>query len=472
MIYVILITYLAITFGSGFYLGRKTQNDSEGYFMANRNLGIFRLFLTLIATNFSAFFFLGFAGEGYKIGYVFYAMVAFGTSIAAVGFYLIGQRAWSLGKKHGYVTPVEMVGGLTGHEPTRLIFLFIFLFFMIPYVSIQPIGAGLILENLTNGEISYEFGVIGMTLFIILHIIFGGMKGVVSLDVKNGILMLGLMLTALLVIAFQLGGISAAHEQLLAEQPELFFPEGKGRVISPKKWISNMILFGCSVAMLPQLFSRFLISKSSKILQKSTLLYTIIPIFLFLLPVMIGMMGNINFPGLEAKEPDKILTMMLMEHTPSWFAAVILTGALAAFISTMDSVLLALATMTSRDLLKPIFKISDERKQVLGAKISIIVFALISLFIAFKKPDTIFQIGKLSLAGMAILFPVALMILRKNILRPIFYFFAVLFGELTLIGTSMDWFSIPCFEGWSPVIPGMAVACLILMLGGVQHKLK
>ncbi len=465
MIYAILFTYLAITFGTGFFLGRKNQNDSEGYFMANRNLGTFKLFLTLIATNFSAFFFLGFAGEGYKIGYAYYAMTALGTSLAAIGFYLIGQRAWSLGKEHGYITPVEMIGGQTNHEPTRILYLLCMLFFMFPYLAIQPIGAGLILENLTDGVITYEMGVIGMTLFIILHIIFGGMKGVVMLDVKNGILMLIFMTTALIVIAWQLGGITEVHQKLLLEEPELFSPTGKGNFFDAKKWISFMLLFGCSVSILPQLFSRFLISKNSKILQKSTLLYTIIPIFLFLLPVMIGMMGNLDFPGLEGKASDKILTKMLILHTPEWFAALILTGALAAFISTMDSVLLALATITSRDLLKPIFGIDSEKGQIFGARVSIVIFAAISLVIAFYQPASIFAIGKLALSGMAVLFPTVLMILRKNVLKPIFYFLAMLLGEFTLIGTSMKWFSLPFFDGWLPVIPGMFVACVVLLIG-------
>lgn len=468
MVYIILITYFALTFGGGFLLGRKPM-DSESYFMSNRDLNTFRLFLTLIATNFSALFFLGFAAEGYRVGYSYYAMVAIGTSLAGVGFYLIGQRAWSLGKEHGYITPVEIIGALTNHEPTRLAFLFTFLFFMFPYVAIQPIGAGLILENLTDGAIPYNWGVVFMTLFIILHIILGGMRGVVSLDVKNGILMLSLMVAAVGVILFQLGGISEVHATLLQNDPDLFSPKGKNDHFTPKKWFSFMILFGCSVAMLPQLFSRFLISKSSKILQRSTLLYTIIPIFLFILPVMIGMMGTINFPGLEEKKTDGILTQMLIFHTPKWFAALILTGALAAFVSTMDSVLLALATITSRDLLAPL-GITSERGQIFGAKCSIVVFAMISLAIAFNPPDTIFQIGKLALSGMAVLFPVALLILRKNALRPIFYFFAVILGEFVLLGVSLKWFAMPGFDGWLPVVPGFAVACLVLLIGAFFPK--
>ena len=67
------------------------------------------LFLTLIATNFSAFFFLGFAGEGYRKGYAYYPMMALGTSFAAISFFIIGNKAWKLGKEKGYITPVEMI---------------------------------------------------------------------------------------------------------------------------------------------------------------------------------------------------------------------------------------------------------------------------------------------------------------------------------------------------------------------------
>ena len=394
-------------------------------------------------------------------------MVALGTSFAAVTFYLIGQRAWTLGKEKGYITSVEMIGGETNHEPTRLIFLISLLLFIIPYVSIQPIGAGIILENLTGGTVSYGMGVVGMTIFIILHIIFGGMKGVVMLDVKNGILMLTLMTAALFVIAWQMGGIAEVNEKLLIQEPEMFYPSGKNGFFDAKKWLSFMLLFGCSVVILPQLFTRFMISKSPETLQRSTLLYTIIPIFLFLLPVMIGMMGNLDFPGLVEKQPDDIddiLSKMLIKHTPEWFAALILTGALAAFISTMDSVLLALATIVSRDFLKPVLKIESEKGQILGAKISIVVFAILSLFFAFAKPSTIFDLGKLTLSAMAVLFPTVLIILRFNVIPPIFYFLSILLGEFVLIGNSM-WFTIPFFDGWLPIVPAFCVASIILGIG-------
>ena len=64
MIYLILIAYIAIVF-LGSLSGTSTNAKSpEGYFLANRGLGTLALFFTILATNFSAFYFLGFAGEG------------------------------------------------------------------------------------------------------------------------------------------------------------------------------------------------------------------------------------------------------------------------------------------------------------------------------------------------------------------------------------------------------------------------
>jgi len=69
MIYAILIGYLAFTFW-GSLLGVKTKNDSpESYFLADRSLTTVALFFTILATNFSAFYFLGFAGAGYRTGF-------------------------------------------------------------------------------------------------------------------------------------------------------------------------------------------------------------------------------------------------------------------------------------------------------------------------------------------------------------------------------------------------------------------
>ncbi|MCH8905297.1 MAG: sodium:solute symporter family protein, partial [Bacteroidetes bacterium] len=130
---------------------RRSSKNSEEYFLANRGVGAFVLFFTFIATNFSAFFFLGFAGAGYRFGYPFYAMMAFGTAFAALSFYIIGFRSWKLGKKKGYITPAEMIGDLSGSKILKVLYLLVMVGFTLPYLALQPIGAGYLVETLTGG---------------------------------------------------------------------------------------------------------------------------------------------------------------------------------------------------------------------------------------------------------------------------------------------------------------------------------
>ena len=126
--------------------------------MANRNLGTIALFFTIIATNFSAFFFLGFAGEGYRIDYPYYAIMAFRTAFACLSFVFIGQPVRKLGQAKKYITPGELVYGQTGSRTLQWLFAAVMVIFTFPYLALQLIGAGYLLESMTGGEVPYLLG--------------------------------------------------------------------------------------------------------------------------------------------------------------------------------------------------------------------------------------------------------------------------------------------------------------------------
>ena len=466
MIYFILIGYILLTILVGFVFTKRPDNNPESYFLSDRNLKTFSLFFTLIATNFSAFFFLGFAGEGYRIGYAYYPMMALGTSFAALSFYMIGNVAWKLSKAKGYITPIEVMRGVSKSDAFANVYLIIMVVFMLPYLAVQPIGAGLILENISGGSISYTWGVILMTIFIVTYILIGGMKSVISMDIKNGILLLSFMLIAVIAIVHSLGGLTAMGTQLLEKVPEVYSPQGINNYFSPVKWISFMILWLTCLPMFPQIFTRFMISKDLKSFKQSTFLYTLIPPFLFLIPVMIGVMGHLTFPDIVGKDSDRILPMMLSAHVPEWLAALILFGALAAFISTVDSVLLALGTIGTRDIyLKYINPNAGKAKQVRIGKYILVFLAIISLLIALVRPASIFTIVTMTFSGSAILFPVTLAYFYWNGIRPKVAVAALVLGELVMISFTLGWLDKVWLGEMLPVVPGILVTTLILLIG-------
>ena len=466
MVYLILLTYIGITFlGSLIGVKEKTQTP-EGYFLANRNLGTVSLFFTILATNFSAFYFLGFAGEGYRIGYVHYIIMAFGTAFACLSFYLIGTKVWRLGKQHAYITPAELIYDQTKSRPLQYLFAGIMVIFTFPYLALQIVGAGYILENITQGEVPYFLGATILTIFTIVYVFIGGMHSVARTDLKQGILMIILMLSAVFMISNALGGLTAANELVFELKPELFAREGNNLKYPPQKWFSFLIFWLFCIPMFPQIFMRFYIARDLKHLKQSAWLYAFIPLLISILPIIIGVLGHITFPDLSPKAADQILPLMLVEHCPEWFAALVMTGALAAFMSTLDSQLLALSTIATRDFYLVWAKKSPSLKeQVRMGKIWVVLFAIVGLAIAYQPFDTIFDMGKLAFAGLAVLFPVAFSVLRLGGVNPPFAIAAILIGEALLIGFFYNWLPNKLLFGFESFILILLIGFIIVIIG-------
>jgi SSS family solute:Na+ symporter len=459
VVYITISAYLLITLLIGFIGYRSANNTPEDYFLAGRKMGPFLLFFTFIATNFSAFFFLGFSGEGYRIGYSYYVMMAFGTIFAALSFYFIGYKTWLLGKQNGYVTPVEMIGGLSGSQPLKLLYLGVMLFFTLPYLALQPIGAGYILTNLTSGAIPYFTGASVLTGFIVIYVFSGGMRSVAITDLMQGLLMFTLMGAAVWVIAKDLGGLESANKAVFEVQPALFSREGLGNYFTPKKWFSLLILWTFCVPMFPQMFMRFFVPKDVKALKISTFLYALIPTILFICPVIIGVLAHLSFPGLEGKEADQVLPMMLMKHAPEWLAALIMVGALAAFMSTLDSQLLALSTLFTRDLYLPFINSkAGLKKQVMVGRAMVVLAAGAGLAIAYQPPDTLFVIAKETFTGFSVLFPTTLALLHHKKVPVMGCITSIVLGEGILAADYMGIIPEQLFLGFDPIVIIMTTA--------------
>nr|MDJ0725337.1 sodium:solute symporter family protein [Prochloraceae cyanobacterium] len=188
--YLAIAGYLCLALGVGLVSYKKQKNTPDDYFLAGRNINPIVLFFTLMATNFSAFTFLGFSGAGYRIGISYYAMISFGTALVALSFYAIGYKVWLLGKEKGFITPSELIGDRFNNQILKILFMAVMVIFTLPYLTLQPIGAGYLLENLTNGQIPYFVGASFLTLTIVLYVFMGGMRSVALTDVLQGILML------------------------------------------------------------------------------------------------------------------------------------------------------------------------------------------------------------------------------------------------------------------------------------------
>ena len=465
---IILTIYLAISIGIGIY-GRSKEDSSEDYFVASRKINPWILFCTLAATNFSAFFFLGFSGSSYRAGWGFYGIMAMGTSLVGLSILLLGLPIHKLGKEKGYMTPPELISGETNSKYLGWIYGLVLVIFTLPYLATQPMGAGILLETLSNGEIPYFTGACLLTLVMVSYLILGGMKSSALTDVFQGTLMFIILI--IFVFTFfmndEIGGFSKGGEKLWDNSPEKFVREGN---FTWQVIFSYTILWPITVPMFPQLFSRFYIAEDDKAIRTAAWLYpTIVPI-LFLFPVIIGVYGNIeDFDHvLSKKESDNILPLLLTEYAPLWAAALVSIGAMAAFMSTADSQILAMSSIITKDALSSNQIIEPENEKKTGRAL-VIILAIIGLFLAYDPPDTIFDIVSQAFTGLAVLFPTTVAVLYWNRVRANSCIISIIAGEV-LVGWSYwssktgntipEWFT----QGFHFSTPVILITILVLWI--------
>jgi len=210
-------------------------------------------------------------------------------------------------------------------------------------------------------------------------------------------------------------------------KPEKFIREGN---FTWQIIFSYTILWPITVPMFPQLFSRFYIAENDKAIRTAAWLYpTVVPI-LFLFPVIIGVYGNIvDFDRvLTRSESDNILPLVLTEYAPLWAGAIVCVGAIAAFMSTADSQILAMSTIITKDGLPAATDIKKENEKQIG-RLLIIVLAIIGLILAYDPPDTIFDIVSQAFTGLAVLFPTTVAVLYWKRVRANSCIISIIAGE-------------------------------------------
>ena len=456
----IIAGYLAAVTLVGFLARRRSRPGQEDFFLAGRSLGPVLLLLTLAATNFSAFTVFGFAGAGYRIGYAYFPIMAFGTGFMALTFLFVGIPIWRAGRRLGAVSPPELIWHRFRNKPLRIAYLSVMVLFTVPYLAIQPMGAGYALNGLLG--IPYELGAVLVTVVVVGYVLLGGFRGVVWTDALQGVLMLAAMVVIFLAVSKALGGYDHANKVVFGRNPRLFIRPGGGAQLTVLVWFSYMALWFLCDPMFPQLFQRFLAAKNAKSLRFSAVVYPLLTGVLFFLPIATGVMGRAVFPKLYGTETDKILPKLVGELLPGWLGALAIAAGLTALMSTMDSQLLTLGSMFSRDvrdMVKP-----KRAKFLLNERLVVVVLALAGLALALRPWNTILEIATETFTGLAVLFPVTVAAIYWRRTNPWAAFASIVTGESLLVLYHFK--LLPTF-GFLPVIPVVLASSVVLGAGSL-----
>jgi len=395
----IVLAYLGVTLFIGILFRRKAQQNEEEFFLAGRNVSSLFLFFTLAASNFSAFTMFGFSGAGYRIGYAFYPVMGFWTGFMALSLFILGKRILLLSKERHYVTPSDYIMDRYRSGFLKKLTSLIMIVFTLPYLALQAIAGGASLMSLTG--LPYLAGSLLVTVFVILYVSLGGLRSIIWTDFIQGLMMLVFAAAAFFIIIRGAGGFAESQRNVFAEVPEFFSRPGGGGAMGRGVWFSYMILWFFGVPLSPHMFQRFIAAKDQKSLKQAVVFYPLITTFLFFLTVSIGVIGRGVIPGLPAQESDTIFPLLLGRFAGTALSTLLLTGTLAALMSTMDSQLLTMTSMISRD-----FRKTDAPGKVKRERLIVIILGAAGFLISIRPPETILSfINATTFNGLSVLAP-------------------------------------------------------------------
>ena len=397
--YTVLVLYLGIMAFIGWYAGRKTNNIGD-FFVLSGKAGVVVSGIAYFSTQFSMGTFLGTPGTIYGVGYAGMAISVPGAVFCMIlPALLIGRKLITLGHKYGFLTMADYLTDRYHSKNMSGVLGVMMLFFLVPMMGAQIIGAGVIVHVFTG--LPEWVGVVGMGIIVILYCMTGGMKGAMMTDVIQGSLMIATAVVTFIVSIVMGGGFSNINHTLQSmNEAYLTFPGANG-YMPWTYYISNIVLWSFFTMGQPHLFTKFFAMKDHKTMFKAILLGTAGMFFSATLIEWAGVNGIASIQNIE--KADQIIPMILQRGMNPFLASIFIAGIVAAGMSTIDGILVTTTGAVTRDIYQKIINknATDEAVMKLSKVVTVIIGIIVLCFGVFQ-PGSIFEINLFAFSGMAI----------------------------------------------------------------------
>ena len=397
--YTVLVLYLGIMAFIGWYAGRKTNSIGD-FFVLSGKAGVLVSGIAYFSTQFSMGTFLGTPGTIYGVGYAGMAISVPGAVFCMIlPALLIGRKLITLGHKYGFLTMADYLTDRYHSKNMSGVLGVMMLFFLVPMMGAQIIGAGVIVHVFTG--LPEWVGVVGMGIIVILYCMSGGMKGAMMTDVIQGSLMIATAVVTFIVSVVMGGGFSNINHTLQSmNEAYLTFPGANG-YMPWTYYVSNIVLWSFFTMGQPHLFTKFFAMKDHKTMFKAILLGTAGMFFSATLIEWAGVNGIASIQNIE--KADQIIPMILQRGMNPFLASIFIAGIVAAGMSTIDGILVTTTGAVTRDIYQKIINkdATDEAVMKLSKVVTVIIGIIVICFGVFQ-PGSIFEINLFAFSGMAI----------------------------------------------------------------------
>ena len=424
---IVIVLYLAMMILIGVIFS-KGNDDAGDFYLGGRKLGPFVAAMSAEASDMSSWLLLGIPGLAYLSGMADATWTIIGLAIGTyLNWLFVATR---LRKKTEELGTITIPGYFAARykDDKKLITLIsaiIIVIFFIPYVASGFAACGKLFNTLFG--VDYLFAMIVSAIIIALYCSLGGFKAVCMTDLVQSIAMTVSLIFVIFFGISQAGGFSAVIDNAKSlpgyfSISELYDPVSKTSSPYGALTACSMLAWGLGYFGMPHILVRFMAIEDEKkigISRRVASVWVVIAMFVALAIGVIGLAMSAagKIPVLEGSgNAERVIIyisnlMSTYGIVPAIIAGVILSGILAATMSTADSQLLASASAISSDLIQAVGKKKlDDETQVKVAKITVVLISIIAIFIARDPDSSVFQIVSFAWAGFGAAFGPAVLL--------------------------------------------------------------
>lgn len=360
MIYA-LAAYILLQFAIAIWASRFVRSEAD-YFVAGRRLGLLMVGVSVFATWFGAETVMGASGAIAEEGLAGGRADPFGYTICLIGMALF--LAYKL-RQAGVMTFPDFMQQRFG-ERAELTAALLTLPTSIIWASAQLLAMGQILSE--TASIPLSAALFGGAVLIIAYTTIGGLLGDALTDMVQGaVMMIGLVILLITVLASG----DFAFSEISSEQLRWSTTGEDGE---PESWLATLDtwivpIIGSLVAQ--EAISRFLGAKSASIARRGCFLAAGLYLVFGSIPLMIGLLGHAA--GFEAASTDSYLPELARQYLSPVMYVILMGALISAILSTVDTTLLAVSAIVSRNVVDRIANgMAETRKLMFGRSITLI----------------------------------------------------------------------------------------------------
>lgn len=399
--YIMLSAYFIVLLGIGYYGFKQSTSNVSEYMLGGRNIGPYVTALSAGASDMSGWMIMGLPGEVYSTG-LSAAWLAIGLTIGAyINYVVVAPRLRVYTEKAGDAITLPDFFKNRVDDKSNLIKIIaggIIVVFFTLYTHSGMVSGGVLFESAFG--LNYHFGMLLVAIIVIVYTFFGGYLAVSLTDFFQGVVMIIAMVMVPIVAMMQLSGLDTISQAAELKPTNLDLFKGTTFI-----GIISFFAWGLGYFGQPHIIVRFMSIKSIKQLPTARRFGIGWMAISLLGAVGVGLVGItfVNNGGVELKDPETLFILMGQILFHPLVGGFLLAAILAAIMSTISSQLLVTSSSLTEDFYK-LFRGEEAAKEhqkefVLVGRLSVIVVAIISIWIAWSPNDTILNLVGNAWAG-------------------------------------------------------------------------